>query len=311
MTATFQKSCCYFLILTQKLTPPSPGNFLGVDVAPDGSVEEPLVSKTEFSRQRRHSINEQRQLPAVPPETPWVSEPHIYEDVNEPQGLRAKNDKFSESELSVRTVEQSMQSVTSHATHQSMQSVRSHVTGQSMQSVRSTNAPSNYSGMSLNEDFFDLLHRHIATRYEDQRGPLPVVKEEVQAKSPPPRPKTPIKPKPKRDNLNNPPMRTFSQMPPISQNLIAGCPPSRQYRKVAPQDRSSDLSLTTRPNGQPNGQYVPSHIKDTQQILANRAVSEVSATDSEESFFQLISRMQGNRLDDQRSSGPHRTRLYN
>lgn len=167
---------------------------------------------------------------------------------------------------------------------QSVRSVRTAQTGQ-------TNF-SHFSGTSLNEDFFELLHKHMANRYDDQRAPLPVVKEE--RKSPvtstvyPPVSQirsyqnTPVRPKPKRFNREDTtdshlPLRTFSQMPPISQNLM------KSNARVAP---NSEIWTQLR------------------KEKMRGAQSEVSVTESEESFFQLISRMQGNRLDDQRCSRP-------
>ena len=174
---------------------------------------------------------------------------------------------------------------------QSVRSVRTVQTAQTGQ----TNF-SHFSGTSLNEDFFELLHKHMANRYDDQRAPLPIVKEEVKSPASPPASNTayppvsqirgyhntPVRPKPKRFNRNegvdqHAPLRTFSQMPPISQNLL------KTNTRVAP---NSEIWTQLRSN------------------KLRGAPSEVSVTESEESFFQLISRMQGNRLDDQRCSIP-------
>ena len=146
----------------------------------------------------------------------------------------------------------------------------------------------------------------MANRYEDQRAPLPVLKEEP--KSPVSSSNvypavsnlrnarvyqnTPVRPKPKRFNRDEAdqhmPLRTFAQMPPITQNLL------KTSARVAPE---SEIWTRTAKGG------------DFRTHKMRSAPSEVSVTDSEESFFQLISRMQGNRLDDQRCSAPMRLRL--
>ena len=254
----------------------SPGNFLGVEVLPDGSAEHsPSVPKSEFARARRNSCTTTcPRPPAVPaPENNWVSEPKVHDRLpEEPQGLgylKPKSHNFSRTDLS--------------------QSLRSVQTAQTAQTNFST-----FSGNSINDEFFDLLHRHMANRYDDQRAPLPVVKEETRSPptSPPTYPpvsniprqftNTPVRPKPKRATKVDPadaqaPLRAF--MPPISANL-------------------------SKPRVAPGG-----NSEIWRQLQTNKlrgAPSAVSVTDSEESFFQLVSRMQGNRLDDQRSSMPIR-----
>lgn len=171
---------------------------------------------------------------------------------------------------------------------------RTNQTAQTNQTVHT-----NFSGNSANEDFFEMLHRHMANRYDDQRASLPVVKEEL--RSPPTSPpsshyppvsqlrtntNTPLRPKPKRaaphaasqygGGGNTRPLRTLTNMPPISHNLLKST-----SARVAP---AESTGVWTRGG------------------LLREAPSQVSVTESEESFFQLISRMQGNRLDDQRCS---------
>ena len=254
---------------------------MGVEVGPDGELEDkPTVPKSEFARERRNSCTTTSPRPPriQVPDNNWVSEPQVHETLPEEPGLgylKPKSKNFSNTNMT-----------------QSVRSVRTAHTAQTGQ----TNF-SHFSGMSLNEDFFELLHKHMANRYDDQRAPLPIVKEEI--KSPSTSPinntsyppvsqirgyhNTPVRPKPKRFNKNegadnHAPLRTFSNnMPPISQNLL------KTNTRVAPNSEIWTQLSSNKLRGAP---------------------SNVSVTESEESFFQLISRMQGNRLDDQRCSRP-------
>ncbi|KAL5249876.1 hypothetical protein ACHWQZ_G015816 [Mnemiopsis leidyi] len=249
------------------------GNFLGVEIGPEGEYQE-NVDKSEFARQRRNSCTTTSPRPprVQVPDNNWVSEPRVHEPLSEEPGLgnlKPKSKNLSNTNMS-----------------QSVRTVQTAQTGQ-------TNF-SHFSGTSLNEDFFELLHKHMANRYDDQRAPLPIVKEESPASPPPSNPayppvsqirgyhNTPVRPKPKRFNRDegvdqHAPLRTFSQMPPISQNLL------KTNTRVAPNSEIWTQLHSNKLRGAP---------------------SEVSVTESEESFFQLISRMQGNRLDDQRCSIP-------
>ena len=257
---------------------------MGVDCCVDVSSEDiPSMPKNQFARERRNSCTTSSARPerVQVPEKNWVSEPKFSDELPEEPGLghlKPKSHNFSDTNVSMFSVQTGMTGNT----------FRTNQTAQTNQTART-----NFSGNSVNEDFFEMLHRHMANRYDDQRAPLPVVKEEVRSppttspqSSYPPvsqlrhqntlrnHQNTPVRPKPKRATQ---PLRTFSNMPPISQNLL------KTNARVAPESE-----IWTRTN------------------KLHAAPSQVSVTESEESFFQLISRMQGNRLDDQRCSIPMR-----
>ena len=264
-----------------------------------------MIPKEVFIRERRNSCTTTSPRPPQisVPEKAWVSEVQVNSGdiIVENRGLEhlKPNRNFSVSEIS-----QSARSLQSNFTVHTERSLYSSVNG----------AP------SLNEDFFELLNKHMSDRFDDQRASLPAVKEEVRSPGPSNNPITssnrPHVTSPEA-HVHNPENQVSHYPPPVTRSFQT-TPLRPKPKRPAKQDTACTtnrspfmppISHNIKRNGTKLGSAsseIWTPVKSNNSAFNSRTSV---TTESEENFFQLISRMQGNRLDDQRCAMPSKVKL--